>query len=228
MTKSEMNFNGTVLTYYKALAPLKYLNNDEEKECIHLAKKGDKKARNKLIEAHLKYVFKIASRYRDKGLTMQELISEGNYGLIKSISRFDENRNIKFATYAMFWIRQAISDAISRLKSHSFQEVDWMDFADGKRENAQTQFQRGQSYNTDKQILQDETIGKLLDKLNDKERKVIEMYYGINGNDEHTLVAVSKEFGVSSERVRQIKKTAIMKMRTEALMDNEQTKDDLL
>ena len=98
--------------YLSDIANIPTLSREEEKHLIINAQKGDRYAMNKLIESNLKFVVKVASKFQGKGLTLSELISEGNVGLIKAIKRFDIKRGTKLITYAVWWIQQAIQYAI--------------------------------------------------------------------------------------------------------------------
>ncbi len=82
-------------------------------ELIKKAKEGDKEAIEKLLYANLKYVVAIAKKYKDKGVPLADLINEGNMGLLKAIKRFDPNRNVRFMSYAIWWVKQAILNAIA-------------------------------------------------------------------------------------------------------------------
>ena len=98
--------------YLSDIAKLPVLSKKEERALLEKAKKGDKKAMDKIIESNLKFVVKVASKFQNRGLSLSELISEGNIGLIKSIKRFDLGKDTKLITYAVWWIKQAIRSAI--------------------------------------------------------------------------------------------------------------------
>lgn len=102
----------TLQKYLSEIADIPTLSREEERELIKRAQAGDQEAMNKLIESNLKFVVKVASKFQGKGLSLSELISEGNLGLIKAIKRFDLSRNTKLITYAVWWIQQAIQSAI--------------------------------------------------------------------------------------------------------------------
>ena len=85
---------------------------EEEQDCARLAAKGDPQARRRLIQANLRFVVLVAKQYRGRGLPLEDLISEGNIGLIRAAERFDPERRIDFVSYAVWWIRQAILKAI--------------------------------------------------------------------------------------------------------------------
>ncbi|MCF7919880.1 MAG: RNA polymerase sigma factor RpoD/SigA [Candidatus Cloacimonetes bacterium] len=99
--------------YLGQIAAIRPLTREEEQECAKLAKEGDKAAINRLVEANLKFVVKIASRYQNRGLTLTELISEGNQGLLKAIEKFEPERHNKFISYAVWWIKQKIISALT-------------------------------------------------------------------------------------------------------------------
>jgi len=98
--------------YLSNIADFPTLSREEERELVTKAQSEDEKAMNKLIESNLKFVVKVASKFQGKGLSLSELISEGNLGLIKAIKRFDLSRETKLITYAVWWIQQSIQYAI--------------------------------------------------------------------------------------------------------------------
>ncbi len=98
--------------YLKEINKFPLLTPEEEKELARRIKKGDKKALEKLIQGNLRFVINIAKAYQGKGLSLNELITEGNYGLIKAAQKFDPDKNVKFISYAVWWIRQTIMKAI--------------------------------------------------------------------------------------------------------------------
>jgi RNA polymerase primary sigma factor len=103
--------------YLKDISKIPTLSREEENRLAIKAKNGDKEALNKLIESNLKFVVRVATKYQNRGLSFNELISEGNQGLIKAIEKFDPDKNIKLISYAVWWIKQRISAAISNNKS---------------------------------------------------------------------------------------------------------------
>lgn len=103
--------------YLTEISNYKPLSREVEQELSTKAKKGDQEALNRLIQANLKFVVKIATRYQNRGLSLSELISEGNIGLIKAVEKFDPEKDIKLISYAIWWIRQRIMLAISEKNS---------------------------------------------------------------------------------------------------------------
>lgn len=98
--------------YFKSIENLPKLTREEEKELIERAQKGDKEAIEKLLYANLRYVVAIAKKYKDRGVPLADLINEGNMGLLKAIKRFDRKKNVRFMSYAIWWIKQSILNAI--------------------------------------------------------------------------------------------------------------------
>lgn len=99
--------------YLGQIAAIEPMTREEEQRYARLAKNGDIEARQKIITANLKFVVKIASRYQNRGLSLTELISEGNQGLIKAIDKFEPERHNKFISYAVWWIKQKIISALT-------------------------------------------------------------------------------------------------------------------
>lgn len=103
----------SVNLYLKDISHIKILSAEEEKEIALKAKAGDKRARDKLIAANTRFVVSVAKQYQGQGLDLEDLISEGNAGLIKAADKFDPDRGWKFISYAVWWIRQSIMQALS-------------------------------------------------------------------------------------------------------------------
>jgi len=226
------DFNRTTQVYYDNLKKYKPLTKAKEKRLIKLSRKGNIKAKNELLEANLKFVFNIAKHYTGRGLSISELISEGNMGLMRAVEKFDEEKDIKFISYAVWWIRQGMLEAIKKKKLLTIVEID-------NTEPNNTIFERNVSDDEDERMggisdigfsneaeehrkeikaSQKEVIGKLLNTLTKREREVIEYYYGLNEKRELTLNEIGCKLGLSSERVRQVKSKSIRKLRSSMMM----------
>ena len=109
-----MSKNESVLSMYlKDINKIPLLSHEEEAELAVKAQKGDKAARNKIINANLRFVVKVAKKYQNHGLELEDLISEGNIGLLTAIEKFDPSKGFHFISYAVWWINQAILKAVS-------------------------------------------------------------------------------------------------------------------
>lgn len=118
MNRRESVFADKALqNYLNEISKYKTLSREEEHELGIKARNGDAEAMNRLIQSNLKFVVKIASRYQNRGLSLSELISEGNIGLIKAIEKFDPEKDIKLISYAIWWIKQRIMLAVSEKSS---------------------------------------------------------------------------------------------------------------
>lgn len=254
--------------YLQEIGHQDLLSADEEVDLAQRIRKGDRKALDRLTKANLRFVVSVAKQYQNKGLSLPDLINEGNLGLIKAAEKFDETRGFKFISYAVWWIRQSILQAIaeqSRIvrlplnqvgsvnkinrelnkfeqeneRKPSVEEMaDLVDLPEDKVADAMQISTRHVSMdapfssedegnslldilpNTDtpmadnelvKQSLREE-IGRFLDLLNDRERKVVKAFFGI-GTHEMTLEEIGDKYNLTRERVRQIKEKAIRRLR---------------
>lgn len=253
--------------YLQEIGHEELLTPEQEVELAQRIKKGDREAQEKLVKANLRFVVSVAKQYQNQGLSLDDLINEGNLGLIKAAEKFDETRGFKFISYAVWWIRQTILQAIAeqsrivrlplnqvgsvnkvnKMASKFEQEnerkpnVDELaastDLSAEKVEDALNLSGRhvsmdapfaGDETNTlidvlpnqnipaadeelVKQSLKDE-IANALAVLSEKERNIVESFYGING-PELTLEEIGNKYGLTRERVRQIKEKAIRHLR---------------
>ncbi len=117
MNRESVFADKALQNYLRDISKYKTLSREEEHKLGLRAREGDSEAINKLVQANLKFVVKIASRYQNRGLSLSELISEGNIGLIKAIEKFDPDKDIKLISYAIWWIRQRIMLAVSEKSS---------------------------------------------------------------------------------------------------------------
>ena len=269
ITKSITNRESASLEkYLREIGKEEMLTAEEEVELAQRIKAGDQKALERLTRANLRFVVSVAKQYQNQGITLSDLINEGNLGLLKAAERFDETRGFKFISYAVWWIRQSILQAISeqsrivRLPLNQvgsvnkinreiskFEQVnerrpsvdeiadnidlpqDKIDEAiniSGRQVSVDAPISRDEDSNlldvlinddnptTDMSLVEESLkseIQEALNVLNERERSIIKASYGIN-EAELTLEEIGEKYGLSRERVRQIKEKAIRKLRT--------------
>lgn len=232
MNQYANDFTTTVKIYYDELKKYKPLTKAKERKLLRLCKKGNLKAKNEILESNLRFVFEVAKHYTGRGVPISDLISEGNLGLIRAIDKFDESKDVKFISYAVWWIRQAMLESIKNrnvLNSIEIEpnesnnvviETKIMDEEDDDYKDTSPSTELDEQ-NKELIASQKNVISKLLNVLNEREKYVVENFYGLNDKKEMTLTDIGKTFGISSERTRQIKLNAIRKLRSKAmLIDN--------
>lgn len=227
-----MNYNNTnpikeIDVYFKEVSKQgKTLTRAEERELSKRIKEGDNEALNKLITSNLKFVVKIAKGFRSYGVPFTDLISEGNIGLMRAAKKFDGERDIKFTSYAVWWIKSAIQDCIKKYST----DLNIVDVAEYTYDSA-TEDDLGScneqaivDMSMEDEIMNDysrkEAVKSLIGTLQTREKDILLRYFGI-GTREMTLEEIGKEEGLTNERVRQILDKSIMKLRTQALLSDE-------
>ena len=243
---------------------------EEEVELAQRIRKGDQAALEKLTKANLRFVVSVAKQYQNQGLSLPDLINEGNLGLIKAAEKFDETRGFKFISYAVWWIRQSILQAlaeqsrivrlplnqvgslnkINKALSKFEQENERMPspeelseildiprdkiadtlrvsgrhvsvdapFVDGEDNSLLDVLVNTDSPNADKGLVNEslnKEIERALATLTERERDIVKYFFGI-GTQEMTLEEIGEHFGLTRERVRQIKEKAIRRLRHSA------------
>jgi RNA polymerase primary sigma factor len=113
LAKSKEPHHDPLTQYMAEIGKIKILNREEEIKLAEFIKAGDPKAIQEMVRRNLKYVVTVANKYRGLGISLQDLIEEGNIGLIQAAKRFDVSRNVKFITYAVWWIKQAIMHSLA-------------------------------------------------------------------------------------------------------------------
>ena len=208
-------------------APL--ISIDEEIELAQKIKKGGpegERAKDKLVTANLRFVVSVAKQYQHQGLTLTDLIDEGNIGLIKAAQKFDETRGFKFISYAVWWIRQSILQAIA--EQSRIVRIGQSLMADGHHVSIDAPFQdgedncmldvmpSGEDSRTDRYVDHESMaleLDSVLNKvLKDREITIIRECFGI-GQPEKGLEEIGDRLGLTRERVRQIREKSIAKLR---------------
>ena len=268
ITKSITNRESESLEkYLQEIGREELLSTDEEVELAQRIRKGDRQALERLTKANLRFVVSVAKQYQNQGMSLPDLINEGNLGLIKAAEKFDETRGFKFISYAVWWIRQSILQAIAeqsrivRLPLNQVGSVNKINrmlnkfeqenerrpsvdeiseqidlpeekvgeamlansrhvsvdapFVDGEDNSLLDVLVNDDAPLADRQLVLEslrEEISNVLQTLNDRERCVIKAFYGI-GEPEMTLEEIGNKYGLTRERVRQIKEKAIRRLR---------------
>lgn len=268
ITKSITNRESQSLDkYLQEIGHEELISVDEEVELAQKIRNGDKKALEKLTKANLRFVVSVAKQYQNQGLSLPDLINEGNLGLIKAAKKFDETRGFKFISYAVWWIRQSILQALAeqsrlvRLPLNQVGSVNKVSRAFNKFEqenerrpsieeiaaeielpqdkiaqaikvgNRQISVDAPFSDSDDNSLLDilpntsipnadkgldieslKEEVNRALSTLNERERDILKDFFGLNGT-ELTLEEIGHKYGLTRERVRQIKEKAIRRLR---------------
>lgn len=214
-------------TYLNEIGKEKHLTAEEERELAERIHKGDSRAIDKLTQANLTFVVSMARQYKDRGLAMEDLVSEGNIGMLQAATRFDGREGKRFVTFAAPYIREAIEKAIDQQSLLYRVPKDVMDAAracqigrplsidapvGGSAELSLGRVipDKNASHpdeNLYDGLLKDELV-KLLDQLDSREREVVQRFYGL-GVASLTMAEIGKELGLKRERVRQIRDKAV-------------------
>jgi RNA polymerase primary sigma factor len=255
--------------YLQEIGRIDLLTPEEEVDLARRIKQGDKAAREKLIRANLRFVVSVSKQYQNQGLTLPDLINEGNVGLIKAAHRFDETKGFKFISYAVWWIRQSILQALAeqaRIVRLPLNKIGSINKINKTFAALEQRFQRKpspleiaieleisekdvkqalkssgrhvsmdaplnpdeegsfhevmqskDSTSPDNDLLNDSLrreIERTLSTLTEREADIIRLYYGLYGRHSHTLEEIGEKFGLTRERVRQIKEKAIKRLKT--------------
>lgn len=223
------DFTPTVKTYYKELKKCNPITKSAELDLIKKAKNNNVLAKNQLLTANLKFVFNVAKNYKGCGASIEDLISEGNMGLIKAIDKFDVNRDVKFISYAVWWIRQSIQEFLKRKQTKDSFELLDDDNTKPKHINYFDDDTNEEENLDNRALLIDDTfsnqldgkqkiiINNLLSKLDDRAQFIIKSYYGFD-SDCMTLEEIGKKLNLSRERVRKIKEKNLRILRSELLL----------
>ena len=266
--------------YLKDIRDLPLLSPEDEKMLAYKIRKGDKKARQRMIKSNLRLVINIAKKYSYLGVPMLDLIEEGNLGLMKAVTKFDPDKGYRFSTYAAWWIKQYITRAVAnqgktvrvpvyvmemlmrfqKVKKHLTQKNKKSPQIQEIAKKMKLPLSRvrqlhrmasnisslnapiGESGDSEfmdlleddsivnavdelSQFLLKERIEGLLHKMTERERKILELRFGLNDDgDTRTLRDTAKNFGITRERVRQIEAACMVKLRK---MMEEQEKEAL-
>lgn len=222
MMKEEENY------YYKEIEKYPLLSREEEKELAAKAFKGDKAAQNMLVSSNLKFVITVAAKYKGQGLDFDDLVNEGNLGLMHAATKFDPKKDIRFTTYAVWWIREYIQKAIRetgigvRFPANRYKDMmdsKWnfasldKEIVSGEEENATL----GSLIKDEKQLSPEENwyrngikscMWDFLETLPENQKTILIKRFGLDGNKCMSLNEIGLLLGLTKERVRQLEKKA--------------------
>jgi RNA polymerase primary sigma factor len=259
---------GNLGIYLRDISRYKPLSSREEFEAAVRIRSGDRRSLEKLVKTNLRFVVSVARNYQHQGMSLADLINEGNIGLIKAARRFDEKKNFKFISYAVWWIRQSILQSLAnhsrilrvpvnrvaiihrvgrtqaRLEQRyqrpamvdevaaelgiSIEDVahsiriganhrsldapighdsggTLIDFIDDHRQERPDDFLADSP--------REDNVDRILDLLSSREQNVLRLYFGIGHETNHTLDEIAQQFCITRERVRQIKETALGRLK---------------
>ena len=196
------------------------LSAEEERVLSERIRQGDKQALNKLVEANLRFVVSIANQYKGKGLQMEDLVSEGNIGLMKAAGRFDASKGTRFVNYAVVHVRQQIEKALDQQTEPPRklnQKSTSVDAPLGHRTNMSllSVLVNQDAPMADERVHSEaieEAIGYALGALDERESRVVNAFFGINQEHE-TMAEIAEDMDLKRERVRQIRDKAVRKLR---------------
>ena len=207
------------------------LSDEVEKELSQKIQQGDAKALSKLVEANLRFVVTIARQYKGKGIAMEDLVSEGNIGLMKAASKFDASKGVRFVNYAVVYVRQAIEKFIEQQAGLYQVPKDVKDEVVARQQSMPLSVDAPLGHRTNMSLLSvlvnqdaplaDERVHSeaieaaveyALGRLDERETKVVNSFFGI-GQERETMAEIAEDMEVKRERVRQIRDKAVRKLR---------------
>jgi RNA polymerase primary sigma factor len=265
MRNSEDNL---LATYLEEINRIPLLSREEEDVIAKKALEGDSLAKEKLVTSNLRFVVNVAKKYKNSGVPFEDLINEGNIGLMTAVDKFDPEKGYHFISYAVWWIRQSILKAVSEksksirlplnranelvqiqktkreISSITGETVDNKEVAailgmdkekvdelleisqdlisletpisDGTNSSSLGDLVESEYDTPENEMMKSaliESINKALSELNEKEALILNLRFGLNNNKPLSLRAIGEQIGVTKERVRQIEKKALEKLR---------------
>ena len=245
-----------IQSYLKDIRKIRVMTPEREKELSSLMKSGrlsefeKKKIEKELLEGNLRFVITVAKQYQNQGLDFPDLIAEGNLGLMKAIQNFDWNKDLRFISYAVWWVKQSILQSLNdnartiRLPVNVVQDLQRakrqienkggtlddkfanlpsiidLDMTINEDGDTLIDIIKNENADSPEQFFNNKDVVKkqlfcLLDTLDDRERIIIEDYFGLSGTP-RTLEDIGEDFNLTKERVRQIKEKALRRLRNES------------
>lgn len=225
------DFEKSTSAYFKLIKHNKPLTKKEENILWkNFHENNDLDAREQLIKANLRFVPTVAKQFKGCGLPFADIIEEGNVGLIKAIDRFDSKKDTKVISYAVWWIRKCILEAIEKRGTLDAENIDDVYRQTQIQDDIQTDNDDMKIHASEKISFEEEDensklntkqiIEELFDGVPERERFIVSDYYGLSGDAPKTLDEIGSEINLTKERVRQLNEKALKKMRSNALLKN--------
>lgn len=202
------------------------LSREEETRLARLAREGDRAARHRLVSANLRFVVSVARHFQGRGLPMADLVNEGNLGLLKAVERFDETRGVRFVSYAHWWVRRAIVEAVRResglptgdggiARPVSLDEPFGAPGAKTLQEVLADDSQPPPERRLIRLAMRQSLEASLID-VPDRERDVLRRYFGLDAEHPESLNSIALDLGITRERARQLKDRGLARLRAQA------------
>jgi RNA polymerase primary sigma factor len=263
----EASLDDAVRAYFRDISRVRLLTAPEEVELAKQIEAGIEAARRRMIESNLRLVVSVAKKYSNRGLSLLDLIQEGNLGLMRAVEKFDYRRGFKFSTYATWWIRQACQRAVAdrsrtiRIPTHNADTINklvrvadrlrselgrrpsneeiglemgldadkvvWL--LEIAREPVSLETPIGEGDTELGELIEDTTVESpmaaaarslmkdevqaVLETLTARERRVLQLRFGLQDGEQRTLEEVARRLGLGRETVRQLERTAMMRLR---------------
>lgn len=200
--------------YSKEIKKYGLLSEEEEKCLRKKLKNEDLEARDKLITSNLQLVLKLANRYKDRGVEFEELVCEGNKGLITATMKFNPKMDNKFSTYAYFWIKQAMLESIEKNNewnpTSNENVLNYNSYNDTMLSVDMTEFE-------DADIKKTKVVLNLIDGLPKRDSNIIKHFFGISGFSALNTIEISKKYNITTMRVSTIIDESLRKIRCKVL-----------
>ncbi len=206
-------------SYFREIQNIRKLSKKEERELSVRIKQGDREALNDLVYHNLRFVVNIAKNYRNSNVPFADIISEGNMGLLHAATKFDGEKNIKFISYAVWWVKNSINECIETYNRNT-EVINYEDYVIDNCKDVDKELNLvNEDFEEKINNLQGrkDAVDDLLKCLHEREIKILTLFYGLNDGKEMTLDEVGKCMHLTNERVRQIKDTALSKLKCKAL-----------